>query len=111
MGRELEPLRAKGRDAPALSNDGRPFARALAIRPNDPWTNNDLGVAHRWLGTTLAESGGDPMPELANFISPGLAFASAMNSFKPVAGTLLATTIVSQERAMALTGAKSFTGS
>ena len=39
------------------------FKRGLAIRPNDPWTNNDLGLAHRWLGEERADTGGDPMPE------------------------------------------------
>jgi eukaryotic-like serine/threonine-protein kinase len=62
------------------------FAHALAIRPNDPWTNNDLGTAHRWIGVTLAKSGGDPMPEFraaldgyerATTIDPGYVFAWA----------------------------------
>ena len=39
------------------------FAKALAIRPNDPWANNDAGVAHRWLGTARDAVGEDPMPE------------------------------------------------
>ena len=39
------------------------LAKALAIRPNDPWTNNDAGIAHRWIGTSFDEAGLDPMPE------------------------------------------------
>ena len=45
------------------------FARALTIRPNDPWTNNDAGIAHRWLGFALAKKGADPMPEFEAAIS------------------------------------------
>jgi eukaryotic-like serine/threonine-protein kinase len=36
---------------------------ALLLRPDDPWPNNDLGVAHFWLGVNLAATGGDAMPE------------------------------------------------
>ena len=39
------------------------FAQGISIRPNDPWINNDLGIAHRWLGAIFAETGGDAMPE------------------------------------------------
>jgi serine/threonine-protein kinase len=39
------------------------FQHGLRIRPNDPWTNNDLGTAHNWLGVELANSGADPLPE------------------------------------------------
>jgi hypothetical protein len=39
------------------------FGHGLSIRPNDPWANNDLGIAHRWLGAVQAQTGGDPMPE------------------------------------------------
>src|SRR5262249_7301006 len=39
------------------------FGKALAIRPNDPWPNNDAGVAHRWLGSSRDAVGEDPMPE------------------------------------------------
>jgi serine/threonine-protein kinase len=39
------------------------IGHALAIRPGDPWANNDLGIVHRWLGTSLDQTGRDPMPE------------------------------------------------
>ena len=76
------------------------FAKALAIRPNDPWTNNDLGTAHRWIGNALAGSGGDPMPEFraaldgyqrATTIDPAYVFAWAnrANLASTLAGYLL----------------------
>jgi len=39
------------------------FAQELAIHPNDPQANSHLGMAHRFLGTSLDEAGRDPMPE------------------------------------------------
>jgi eukaryotic-like serine/threonine-protein kinase len=39
------------------------LGKALAITPNDLQANNDLGIARRWLGTSLDKSGQDPMPE------------------------------------------------
>ncbi|MEO7097119.1 MAG: serine/threonine protein kinase, partial [Polyangiales bacterium] len=71
------------------------FAHALAIRPEDPWTNNDVGIAHRWLGTTLAATGGDPMPDFraalegyrhATAVDPGYAFAWSNQS--EIAGSI-----------------------
>jgi len=38
------------------------YENALALRPNDPWVNNDAGVAHRWLAQA-ASATGNPMPE------------------------------------------------
>jgi tetratricopeptide (TPR) repeat protein len=60
------------------------FAKALTVRPNDPWPNNDAGIAHRWLAQTIAATGGDPMPEFnaaldayrrATTIDPGYTYA------------------------------------
>ena len=60
------------------------FDHALALRPNYPWALNDLGVAHRWRGTTIEQAGGDPRPAyrdaLASYaraetIDPGFLYA------------------------------------
>src|SRR6185436_12122699 len=37
--------------------------KALLIQPNDLWANNDLGIAHSFLGAAFEEIGRDPMPE------------------------------------------------
>ncbi|MFT3698883.1 MAG: protein kinase [Kofleriaceae bacterium] len=42
--------------------------KALAIRPNDPWFNNDAGIAHRWLGSALQDAGKDPSTEYRSAI-------------------------------------------
>ncbi len=39
------------------------LGHALAIRPNDPWFNNDAGLTHRWIGAAIADSGGDASGE------------------------------------------------
>jgi hypothetical protein len=39
------------------------FGKALAIEPNNSRAHNDLGMAHRWLGTGLDKAGHDPGPE------------------------------------------------
>jgi len=39
------------------------FANALAIRPDDPWTNNDAGTPHRFIAQQLETTTGDPSPE------------------------------------------------
>jgi len=38
------------------------LGKALALRPNDPWVNNDIGLVHRWLAQAAALTR-DPMPE------------------------------------------------
>ncbi|HEY0250803.1 MAG TPA: hypothetical protein VGC41_04720, partial [Kofleriaceae bacterium] len=41
----------------------REFEQALELRPDDPWANNDLGIARRWLANLTAATSGDPLPE------------------------------------------------
>jgi tetratricopeptide (TPR) repeat protein/predicted Ser/Thr protein kinase len=53
----------EGEGAPWWNQAFGEFGKALTIQPNDPWANNDLGTAHRWLGDDLAKTGHDPMLE------------------------------------------------
>ena len=52
-----------GRGAPWWNQALDEIGRALAIRPADPWGNNDRAVAHRMLGMELEDTGRDPMLE------------------------------------------------
>jgi predicted Ser/Thr protein kinase len=52
----------RSQSAPWLNRAIDELGRALAILPDNLQANNDLGMAHRWLGSSLEQAGGDPRP-------------------------------------------------
>ncbi|HET7505604.1 MAG TPA: protein kinase [Kofleriaceae bacterium] len=52
-----------GRDAQWWRLALEEIGKALAIEPDDPQANNQLGILHRWLARDLGNTGGDPAPE------------------------------------------------
>jgi tetratricopeptide (TPR) repeat protein len=63
VARGLDAMIHGGDPTPWLSRALGELAQARDAEPNFPWTWNDIGVAHRWLGVRIEQTGGDPTDE------------------------------------------------